>query len=167
MVRYVVVLLCLFIIAGWTADAAPATANAASAFEAIKALEGEWKGRRGDGGKLGVTYEVFSAGSAVVETLSPVGEPSMVTVYHMDGEDLRMTHYCAAKNQPRMKAISVSPDGKVVSFEFIDATNLGPTDGHMNNLELTFTDGEHLRHRWTWLENGQKRDNVFEFERVK
>jgi hypothetical protein len=48
----------------------------------------------------------------------------MVTVYHQDGQDLRMTHYCSAKNQPRMKASSVSPDGNVVSFEFVDATNL-------------------------------------------
>ncbi len=163
--RYVTVLVCLYGAAVWAADAA--SAKEASAFEAIKALEGEWKGRRDDGGKVEVTYKVYSAGSAVVEILAPVGEPSMVTVYHMDGDDLRMTHYCAAKNQPRMKAISVSPDGKTVSFEFIDATNLGPTDGHMNNLELSLSDSDHIRHKWTWLENGQKRDSVFELERVK
>ena len=161
----ITVLVCLFGAAVWTADAAPA--KAASAFESIKALEGEWKGQRDDGGKVEVSYQVFSGGSAVVEILAPVGEPSMVTVYHMDGDDLRMTHYCAAKNQPRMKAISVSPDGKRVSFEFIDATNLGPTDGHMNNLELDLSDSDHIRHKWTWLENGQKRDSVFELERVK
>ncbi len=92
----------------------------------------------------------------------------MVTVYHMDGNDVRMTHYCSAQNQPRMKASSVSPEARVVSFEFIDVTNLAqPTDGHMQNLEITFTDDDRIMHKWMWLENGRTTDNTFTLARVR
>jgi hypothetical protein len=43
-------------------------------------------------------------GSALVESLIMGGVPTMTTVYHLDEADLRMTHYCGAKNQPRLKA---------------------------------------------------------------
>ena len=91
----------------------------------------------------------------------------MVTVYHMDGNDVRMTHYCSAQNQPRMKASSVSRNARVVFFEFVDVTNLArPTDGHMQNLEITFKDRNHITHKWTWLENGRTTDNIFTLARA-
>lgn len=164
--RYLAIFVCLFGIASGVTAAEPAAPD--SAFETLKALAGEWAGQRDDGATVKVTYEVYSNGSAVVETITPPDEPNMVTVYHLDGQDLRLTHYCAAKNQPRMKAKSVSPDGRLLSFEFVDATNLArPTDGHMHALEITFLDSDRIRHKWTWMENEQKRDNVFDLARVK
>ena len=41
-------------------------------------------------------------GSAVTETLFPGTAHEMMSVYHMDGDDLVLTHYCAGGNQPRM-----------------------------------------------------------------
>src|SRR5438046_1356708 len=64
----------------------------------------QWSGARSDSGTLKATYFVTGGGSAVVETLIMDEKPSMTSVYHLDGDDLRMTHFCAAHNQPRLKA---------------------------------------------------------------
>jgi hypothetical protein len=146
----------------------PASAGeAADGLDPLLALAGDWKGT-GPHGEASATYEVFSNGSAVVETLRPHGEVTMVTVYHLDGKDLRLTHYCAAQNQPRMKAPGVDPAAKSVTFEFVDVTNVSsPDEGHMGGLELTFVDSDHLRQRWTWFEGSEKKDSVFELARVK
>ena len=48
----------------------------------------------------------------------------MVTLYHMDGDPMMLTHYCLAKNQPRMAAIEIGEDGGEVTFEFLDGTSL-------------------------------------------
>ena len=146
-----------------------AVAEPGSVFEKFKALAGEWEGQRGDGQAVKVSYQVLSGDSAVVETLTELAEEvTMVTVYHMDGNDVRMTHYCSAQNQPRMKASSVSRNARVVSFEFIDVTNLAqPTDGHMQNLEITFKDRNHITQKWTWLENGRTTDSTFTLARVR
>jgi YD repeat-containing protein len=67
-----------------------------------------------------------------------------------------------------MKASSVSPGARVVSFEFVDVTNLAkPTDGHMQNLEITFTDDDRITYKWTWRENGRTTDNTFTLARVQ
>jgi hypothetical protein len=54
----------------------------------------EWTGGRKDSGKMNATYYLTGNGSAVVENLTIGGLPSMTSVYHLDGSDLRMTHYC-------------------------------------------------------------------------
>ena len=69
-----------------------AVAEPGSIFEKFKALAGEWEGPGSDGKMVKVKYEIFSNGSAVVETLTEPEpeEHTMVTVYHMDGDDVRM-----------------------------------------------------------------------------
>ena len=66
--------------------------------------------------------------------MSEIDAPNetMVSMIHLDGPNrLLMTHYCGAGNQPRMQA-SVSPDGKTITFNYVDATNLSAPDaGHM------------------------------------
>jgi len=162
------ILLVLVLGLGWWGTTHPATAQSGTFFEKLKGLAGEWEGQTPGEPSVKASYLVVSNGSAVLETVQPAAEPSMITVYHMDKDALRMTHYCGSQNQPRMKAISVSPDGKVASFELTDITNLAkPTDGHMKNLEITFLDLDHIIQKWTWVENGQKRDYVFHLTRLK
>ncbi len=167
MKRSMTVLVLLVGLASLVASPA-AVAEPGSVFEKFKALAGEWEGQRSGGGSVKVSYQVHSGGSAVVETITPPDEPTMVTVYHMDGDDVRMTHYCSAQNQPRMKASSVSPEAQVVSFEFVDVTNLAqPTDGHLQNLEIIFKDRNHIAQKWTWRENGRTTDNTFTLTRMR
>ena len=49
-----------------------------------------------------IVYSVIAAGSAVHEHMFPGGPHEMVTVYHLDGPDLLLTHYCAAGNKKLM-----------------------------------------------------------------
>jgi hypothetical protein len=137
-------------------------------FARIKSLAGEWEGKTSDGKTVRLSYRVASAGSAVVESLKPPDEMEMVTVYHADGDSILMTHFCAANNQPRMRARSASDSPKELAFSYVDAANLaGPEEGHMSALTLTFEDANHLSETWTWTAPGGGKSEVFRFERKK
>ena len=143
-------------------------ADPGSAFDKLKALAGKWEGQRTDGVTVKVTYQVLGGGSTLMERTDAGDEPVMLTVYHRDNDDLRMTHFCSAGNQPRMKAASVSPDAREISFEFVDATNLqGSTDGYINSLTITFEDSDNITQKWGWAENGQQEYTVVSLVRVK
>jgi hypothetical protein len=131
--------------------AAPAATPATAAFEKLIGLAGDWSGTyawsgaRTGGGAIEVKYAVIARNSAVVETLIQGGEPTMTSVYHLDGADLRMTHYCAAKNQPRLKASRIDAARGEIDFAFVDVTNLAsPTAGHVHGAELRMPDTDHL-----------------------
>ncbi|HSB61114.1 MAG TPA: hypothetical protein VLI67_05305, partial [Vicinamibacteria bacterium] len=89
-------------------EAPAAGAKPSAGFERFKALAGEWvaaeDGEMARKGDLVARYAVTAAGSAVVETIFPGTSHEMVTVYHADGPDLVLTHYCVEGNQPRMRA---------------------------------------------------------------
>lgn len=157
-------LLAYFVLAQNTA----APARAAHAFDKLKALAGDWQGTGSDGKMRTVSYEIVAGGTTLVETLTPEHEPSMVSLYHRDGEKLMMTHYCSAGNQPRMRAEIPSNDFNKLDFVFVDATNLAqPSEGHIHGLTLTFEDADHLAQTWTWSENGKEVSDTFKLSRKK
>jgi len=95
------------------------------------------------------------------------GHENMVSMIHMDGDRLLMTHYCGAGNQPRMKA-ALAPDGKSVSFDFIDATNLSSRDaGHMQHVLFAMPDADHHTEEWTFLDHGKEMKELFTLQRSK
>lgn len=123
----------------------------AAAFTQFRALVGEWEGPyewsggRSDTGRMNVTYTLTGNGSAVVETLMTDGVPTMTSVYHLDGADLRMTHYCGAQNQPRLKAQRIDLAQGAVDFSFVDITNLrSPDAGDVHGVEMRFLDPDHV-----------------------
>jgi hypothetical protein len=60
----------------------------------------------------------------LVENIMMAGEiPTMSTVYHLNGSDLRMTHYRGAQNQPRLMASHIDESTGTVEFSFVDVTN--------------------------------------------
>ena len=100
--------------------------ESASAFEALKALEGDWEGSRADGdSSVAVSYRVTAAGSALIKTYAPGAEHEMVTVFFMDGDDLVLTHYCALGNQPQMKFEASDRPGEI-RFAFAGGSNFAP-----------------------------------------
>ena len=161
--------LCFFVLASLHAGPAFAQSKAEPGFDMLKSLVGEWQGEGPDGSPVQLTYELFSGGSALVEKMEPEGDQSsMVTVYHLDGDNLMMTHYCSAQNQPRMRAEPVKGGVEKIDFSFVDATNLSdPSDGHMAGLVVSFLDDDHITQEWTFLAEGKKSPWTFEFERVK
>ena len=118
----------------------------------IKSLAGTWKGpfewTGAMSGKGNVTVEYYTTGygtSVVEDIISEDGAVSMSSVYHMDAEDLRMTHYCAANNHPRLIAGEMDRQGRSVDFDMVDITNLKSEDaGHVYGVRLEFVDDENL-----------------------
>src|SRR5438477_10450809 len=72
-------------------------------FEKVKKLEGSWESTDKDH-PCTVTYKVTSGGSAVSEIMTMPNHAEMLTVYHLDGGSLVLTHYCMLGNQPHMKS---------------------------------------------------------------
>lgn len=138
-------------------------------FEQLKSLEGEWQGVKStDGGKVEISYKLTSGGSALVETINPVNEPSMVTVYHLDGDKLLMTHYCSAGNQPRMVADIPGSGPNKIDFKLLEVTNLSSSSaGHMNHLTFTFEDKDTMTQAWTFFQDGQEMFATFDLRRKK
>ena len=108
-------------------------------FEKLKSLAGEWEGKTTDGKPVKATYKVTSGGSALSETLQAGTEPEMLTVYHMDGGQLMMTHYC--------------------SLAKADAP-------HMHHLVVAFDDADHITQKWTMKGMGDQ-EATFHLERKK
>jgi hypothetical protein len=128
---------------------------AAAAFERLKALVGEWE-EDGGSSKSRLHYELVGGGTAVVEREAAENRPTMLTVYHLDGDRLLLTHYCMAGNQPRMEARAFDPSTGELKFEFLDATNLtSPAAGHMHQVALQLVDQDHLTAQWQFYENGR------------
>jgi hypothetical protein len=143
-------------------------AEAQKAFTAIKTLPGTWEGKTVEGmpsdGPLKVTFKVTSNGSAVMSEI--LGHEDMISMFHMDGDRLLLTHYCATGNQPRMQA-STSPDGKTITFNFVDATNLASADaGHMQKMVLTILDDNHHTEEWIFADHGKEHRAVFDLHRA-
>jgi hypothetical protein len=123
------------------------TADTHPGFEKLKKLAGTWVEADKDGkptDKVVSVIKVTAGGSAVQETLFPGQPQEMMSVYHRDGADLIMTHYCVLGNQPRMKADPKSPPNQI-HFQFAGGTNLDAAkDMHMHEGTLTFVDDDHI-----------------------
>jgi hypothetical protein len=106
---------------------------------------------------MNARYYLTGNGTAVVEDLITDGNANMTTVYHLDGSALRATHYCAAGNQPRLKAASTNDDNKVVKFHMVDITNLPtPEAGHVRDLELRLTSANQITILFTFVGSGKE-----------
>jgi GH24 family phage-related lysozyme (muramidase) len=132
--------------------------DALAAYVRFKALDGSWEGVSSKGWTDQVTFKTIAAGSAVIETSfgAHPGE-TMLTTYVLDGDRLLLTHYCVAKNQPRLVATEIEDDAKTVTFTFLDATNLASRNrGHMDRATFHFVDDDHVTTRWSWYQDGKE-----------
>jgi hypothetical protein len=164
---------CSLVLLTWAGGVAhagdsPAPARPNAGFDLMKGLVGTWESKTEDG-VVSIRYDIISEGTALMETMShPGGKAAMVTIYHPDGDELFMTHYCGANNQPRMRCAKPAPDGKSLTFEFVDCTNLPtPETGHMHGLVITLLDADHLTQQWTWVQDGKSATETFQAERKK
>src|SRR5580704_146902 len=132
---------------------ARAGGSGSAAFERLKSLAGHWETETSNREKATLDLELTSGGTAVMERfhMTEQGKPmEMITLYYLDGEQLKLTHYCMAGNQPTMRG-NYAPDTKTLTFEFEGATNLkSPDDGHMHHAVYTFIDNDHFKTAWTF-----------------
>jgi hypothetical protein len=115
--------------------------DAHSAFAFLKSMVGTWEGQarehdHGGSARL-VEVKTTAAGSAVMQTLFPGDPYEMVNVYHMDGDTLLFTHYCAAQNAPVMKFEKSDKPGEI-KFVFNGGTNFDP------NVDVHAHEGTYL-----------------------
>lgn len=132
--------------------------DAAAAFERLKQLAGNWQATAGDGKGAVTRFEVIANGSALLEKYSDPkmgagGE--MATLYHLDGSRLVLSHYCIAKNQPRMQLASYNPASGEMTFEFLDATNLPTGAGHMHRAQYTLESQDRFTTVWDFVKQGK------------
>ena len=165
-IRTLSVLTLLPLILLLTTLTAAAQTDAQKAFAAIKNMPGMWEGKMPDGHPVRVSFKVTAGGSAVMSEIFGEGPEDMISMIHLDGPNkLLITHYCGAGNQPRMQA-SVSPDGKTIVFNFLDATNLASPDaGHMQKMVLTLLDENHHTEEWTYADHGKEMKELFDLRR--
>lgn len=127
-------------------------------FEKMKQLAGTWQGTSVMQGKdqdVTISYQVTSAGSAVVERHFPGTPGEMVSVYHDDGNKLSMTHYCALKNQPVLGLKNSTAD--TIALDFTGGSNIDPEkDAHMHSLTITFVDDDHIVEQWAMYNEGKR-----------
>ncbi len=158
-----------------TAEPVKATTSAAgvdakTAFKRVKSLAGTWnvelqsdktpEKNKEEGDKHGrkekVVFKLTAGGSAVTETQHPGSAMEMVSVYHLNGDDLSMTHYCALGNQPRVKLDKSKSTPEHLVFVFDGGTNLdAKKDMHIHGLTITFHQDGRVTSAWEGYEGGK------------
>jgi hypothetical protein len=148
--------------------------NAAKALEQLKSLAGdwagaaEWTGARTGTYPINAAYYVTGNGSALVENLISEGVPNMTSVYHLDAADLRVTHFCGAENQPRLKAERIDLTQGMIDFGFVDITNLRLPDApHVHGLEIRFIDSNHVTLTFLFQSGGKESRERISLQRVE
>src|SRR4051812_34744301 len=141
--------------------------DAAAAFSRLKSLEGEWQADT-QMGKVNVSYELVAGGTALLERAGGEKMPVMLTLFHVDGDRLLLTHYCMAGNQPRMQAKRFDAAAGEIEFQFLDGTNMTPASGHMHNARFRLVDHRHFQSEWQFYENRKSKPaEIFQYTRVR
>jgi len=142
-----------------------AQSDAQKSFDQLKSLAGSWEGKNSMGQSVQVSYRMTAGGSALMSEIVGHGE-TMISMINFDGPNrLLLTHYCAVGNQPRMQA-SASPDGKTITFNFLDATNLdSPQSGHMDHVVIALLGPDHHTEEWNFIDHGKETKEFFDLTR--
>ena len=148
-----------------SASFAMAQNDGRKSFDQLKGLEGSWEGKNSEGQPTNVSFRMTAGGSALMSEIHGHGPENMITMFHMDGDRLLLTHYCGAGNQPRMKVLS--SDAKSITFEFVDGTNIAPGAGHMQRVTFTQADADHHTEEWVFLDQGKEHKEFFTLARAK
>ncbi len=126
------------------------------AFERLCTLAGTWEGKSSAGWTARIELEVIARGSALLERSNFEAHPgeTMLTLFHKDGAELVLTHYCVAGNQPRLVATEIGPES--LRFTFRDATNLASRDqGHMDEALIRLESPNTFSSQWSFFQDGK------------
>lgn len=133
--------------------------QALAVFEQLKAQAGNWEGRSTVGWEGTAQHRVIAKGSVVLvlSEFKDEADDGMATAIHMDRDRLILTHYCEAKNQPRLVLSRVEDDGRTAEFTYLDGTNMASRDsGHMDRVVFRFMDNDNYISQWTWYQGGKE-----------
>jgi hypothetical protein len=132
-------------------------------FDFMKGFIGAWEGRT-DMGKgpeaIKATYELTSAGNAIVERLFAGTNHEMVTIYHDFNGKLAMTHYCSLGNQPHMELTSSTGGNLDFSLSEKSPGLSSLKEMHMHSLRVAVDGKDSITQTWTLYDNGAKKSDV-------
>ena len=99
----------------------------------------------------------FWESAVVTSPHSPLAHRNLGAMYHLDGKDLMLTHYCAIGNQPSMRLDRNGSTPSSLKFDFAGGTNLDPeVDHHIHNSKILFTENGGLQSLWTSYAQGKQ-----------
>ena len=137
--------------------------DAASAMAFLTTTAGNWAASgdlehgpaRAGSPASAVSVQTKAAGSAVVHTYRQGTPAEMETVFHMDGDKLLLTHYCALQNAPVLRFEKSSKPGEI-KFVFDGGTNFDPKiDAHLHEVHFQVIDKDTVEQRSTVFANGK------------
>jgi len=138
--------------------------DAATAMEFLKTLAGEWQvgaahehGGAATASSYGdaLSFKVMAAGSAVVQTTRRGRPDEMESVFHMNGGQLLLTHYCALQNAPVLRFEASNTPGEI-KFVFHGGTNFDPkVDAHFHEGTFRVIDKNTVEQTFTVYANGE------------
>jgi hypothetical protein len=139
--------------------------DAASAMAFLTTTAGEWEPRTGPQHEHGgapapagsraniIGVKTKAAGSAVVHTYRAGTAGEMETVFHMDGDQLLLTHYCALQNAPILRFEKSDKPGEL-KFVFHGGTNFDhKVDAHLHESTFVIKDKDTIEQRSTVFTN--------------
>jgi hypothetical protein len=142
--------------------------SAKRAFEALTRLRGDWAATLENGRILRVSYRLIASDSVLAETYTTPSGKETMSMYHLDGDDLMATHYCALGNQPRLVMIPAESTADAVVFAYRDATNLKSAEtARMVRLVLKIDDPDAFQYISTYKEKSEESTDTLKFKRVK
>jgi hypothetical protein len=138
--------------------------DAAAAMAFLATTSGDWVsasaqhehgGAATAGNRPVVSVKTKAAGSAVVHTYAQGTPGEMETIFHMDGDQLLLTHYCALQNAPVLKFVKSNKPGEL-KFEFQGGTNFDPAiDAHLHESTFVIKDKDTIEQSSTVFANGK------------
>lgn len=100
-------------------------------------LVGRWEAETDGGRRIAIDFAMVSNESALLETWRTAKGDS-ITVYHRDGAELLVTHYCGQGNQAHLRAVEATPER--IRFRRVATTNHLPDQaGVLDDLIVQMT----------------------------
>jgi hypothetical protein len=140
----------------------PAQNNSEAAFATFKSLNGRWAiESNGKTLPMEMRYELGSKDSIVTEQFG-----KELSVIYLDGENLVMTHFCNAGNQPRLRLKAGDQPGVLV-FEMFDITNLkDASTPHVQRIVYKVTGGSRMTLEIIWKKEQSEESEKYTLTRV-
>ena len=116
------------------------------AFEAFQGLKGKWAIQsQGEILPMDMTYETASKNSVITEQFG-----KELSVISRQGDQVIMSHYCNAGNQPRLKLLSSNAPG-VFTFETVEVVNLkSKNTPYVQKIIYHLPDATHIELELVW-----------------
>ena len=124
------------------------------AFECMKSLVGKWSATSPMMGKMNTEFRVIAGGSVIEERFGEDTPMEMLSTYHDVNGRLKMTHYCAMRNQPQMQLTKSTAHS--LTFDFVPTPGLNAAkEKHMHGATYTFIDANHFQLAGVSWDNGK------------